>query len=175
MYKGQIRHPGAARHQQAIQSNHIVWHRVEHVCQHLQFKHKYQFLCRVREMHLKISKLLTGKVRLLKTTLLAEGVPRLFCHTWILLTGSATLRSLLIFIGACCLLVPSLHTSSRTRIPVPYYLETMPKIMAWRNSLRQGAFVRLHCTLSWELWDTALPCPMPCPPFPRKNSPSSDT
>lgn len=136
MYKGQIRHPGAARHQQAIQSNHIVWHRVEHVCQHLHSKHKCQFLCSVREMHLKISKLLTEKLRLLKTTLLAAVIPRLFCHTWMLWTGSSYPR-VSADIGGCCLLAPSTHPSARTHIPAPYYPETLPKSMAWLNSLRE--------------------------------------
>lgn len=171
MYKGQIRHPGAARHQQAIQSNHIVWHGVEHVCQHLHVKHKDQLLGTVREKHLQFSQLLTEGLRLLKTPLLAAMIPRLFCHTWILLTGSSSPK-VSPNMGGCCLLAPSISTSPRTPIPAPYNLETMPKSMTWLNSLctqHRGPFLRLHCTLSWELWDTAMP------PFPRKNSSSRDT
>lgn len=121
-------------------------------------------------MHLKISQLLTEKSRLLKPTLLAAMILRLFCHTWIILIGSSYPK-ISPHIGGCCLLAPSIPTSSRTCIPASYCLEAMLKSMAWLNSLsmQHREPVRLHCTLSWELWDTAMP------PFPRKNSSTSDT
>lgn len=97
-------------------------------------------------------------------------IPKPFYHTWILLTG-CSYPKVSPNIGGCCLLASSIPTSSRTRIPAPYYLEAMPKSIAWLNSLsmQHSEPIRLHCTLRWELWDTAMP------PFPRKNSFTSDT
>lgn len=167
MNKGQIRHPGTTRHQQAIQSNHIVWHWVEHVCQHLHFKHKYQLLCSVREMHLKIFKNQSAAYWEVETTR-NHTSGRNDSQAFLSQLDPATLRSLQILMAVFSL--PHLYLLHPGHLLLPL-TSLRPCQKAWPGwtlcPCDTGSFCQ---TLSFGSCETH-----PCLPFPRKNPSSSDT
>lgn len=89
-------------------------------------------------------------------------IPRLFCHTWILLTGSSYPK----FspdTGGCCLLAPSIHTLH----PGPVFLPLT--ILRSCQKVWPGLTPQCREPLSGSTALSAGSCgTQPCPPFPER-------